>query len=170
VLGLGVFFLAYYTTHVSTGNGTASVTVLFGSIFGISNNAATAAILIAVGLILVLLLIAPPLLFASLDPAVAAGRGVPVRLLGPLFLDIVGATAAEASQAIGALLLFGLLAPPRPPRNASPTGPGPRSPCPGRSRLPRCGSVSAWPTPTRSCPPASRSWPSRPPSSHWRPC
>jgi zinc/manganese transport system permease protein len=43
---------------------------------------------------------------------VAAARGVPVRLLGPLFLALVGVTAAEASQAIGALLLFGLVAAP----------------------------------------------------------
>lgn len=112
VLGLGVFFLAYYTTHASTGNGTASVSVLFGSIFGISRSAAVTAVLIAVGLLAVLAVIARPLLFASLDPGVAAARGIPVRLLGPLFLAIVGATAAEASQAIGALLLFGLLAAP----------------------------------------------------------
>jgi zinc/manganese transport system permease protein len=52
------------------------------------------------------------LMFSSIDPTVAAARGVPVRLIGPLFLAIVGATAAEASQAIGALLLFGLLAAP----------------------------------------------------------
>ena len=31
VLGLGVFFLAYYTTHASTGNSAANVTVLFGA-------------------------------------------------------------------------------------------------------------------------------------------
>jgi zinc/manganese transport system permease protein len=37
---------------------------------------------------------------------------VPVRLIGPLFLGIVGATAAEATQAVGALLLLGLLAAP----------------------------------------------------------
>lgn len=112
VLGLGVFFLAYYTTHASSGNGAASVTVLFGSIFGISAGAATTAVLIAVALIALLLVLARPLLFASLDPAVAAARGVPVRLLGPLFLAVVGASAAEASQAVGALLLFGLLAAP----------------------------------------------------------
>ena len=114
ILGLGVFFLAYYTTHGSGSgsNGAASVTVLFGSIFGISGAAATTAILIAIGLILALLVIARPLLFASIDPAVAAARGVPVRLLGPVFLAIVGASAAEASQAVGALLLFGLLAAP----------------------------------------------------------
>jgi zinc/manganese transport system permease protein len=112
VLGLGVFFLAYYTTHGSTGNGAANVNVLFGSIFGISAGDAATAAWVAVGLIVVLLAIARPLLFASLDPDVAAARGVPVRFLGPLFLAVVGATAAEASQAVGALLLFGLLAAP----------------------------------------------------------
>ena len=112
VLGLGVFFLAYYTTYGSGGDGAASVRVLFGSIYGISAGAATVSVVIAVALIVALLLIARPLLFASIDPAVAAARGVPVRLLGPVFLAIVGASAAEASQAIGALLLFGLLAAP----------------------------------------------------------
>jgi len=114
ILGLGVFFLAYYTTHGSgsSANGNANVTVLFGSIFGISAAAAATSAWIALGLIVVLVLIARPLLFASLDPAVAAGRGVPVRILGPLFLAIVGATAGEASQAVGALLLLGLLAAP----------------------------------------------------------
>ena len=112
MLGLGVFFLTVYTTHSATGNGAANVNVLFGSIFGISPAAARTATWIALAGIAVLLVIARPLLFASLDPAVAAARGVPVRLLGPLFLALVGVTAAEASQAIGALLLFGLVAAP----------------------------------------------------------
>jgi zinc/manganese transport system permease protein len=112
VLGLGVFFLALYTTHAATGNAAANVNVLFGSIFGISHAQARTAAGIALTGIAALLAIARPLLFASLDPAVAAARGVPVRLLGPLFLTLVGLTAAEASQAIGALLLFGLVAAP----------------------------------------------------------
>jgi zinc/manganese transport system permease protein len=112
VLGLGVFFLNYYTTHSSTSNGAANVNVLFGSIFGISADATRTAALIALGLVVVLLAIGRPLLFASLDPAVSAAAGVPVRLLGPLFLSIVGAAAAEASQIVGALLLFGLMAAP----------------------------------------------------------
>jgi zinc/manganese transport system permease protein len=112
VLGLGVFFLAIYTTHRATSDSAASVNVLFGSIFGISTSDAFTAAWIACGLIALLLVIARPLLFASIDPDVARARGVPVRLLGPVFLAIVGATAAEASQAIGALLLFGLLATP----------------------------------------------------------
>jgi zinc/manganese transport system permease protein len=112
VLGLGVFFLAFYTTYRATGNSTANVTVLFGSIFGLSAHDAALTAGIATGLVVVLVLIARPLLFASLDPDVAAARGIPVRLLGVLFLAIVGATAGEASQAVGALVLTGLLAAP----------------------------------------------------------
>jgi zinc/manganese transport system permease protein len=112
ILGLGVFFLAYYTTHASTGNPTASVTVLFGSIFGISADAAVTAVAIAAILITVMLTIARPLMFASVDPTVAAVTGVPVKFLGIVFLGLVGAAVAEASQVVGALLVLGLLAAP----------------------------------------------------------
>jgi zinc/manganese transport system permease protein len=112
VLGLGVFFLAYYTTHDSTSNGAANVNVLFGSLFGISTPAMWTAVVVAAVLVIAILTIARPLLFASIDSAVAAAADVPVRALGALFLALVGATAAEASQIVGALLLFGLLAAP----------------------------------------------------------
>lgn len=113
VLGLGVFFLTVYTTSRSgTGNGAASVTVLFGSIYGLSGSRAATTAVIAVVVCAVLLLGARPLLFASLDPDVAQARGVPVRLLGFAFLAMVGVTAAEASQVVGALLILGLLAAP----------------------------------------------------------
>src|SRR2546425_1157900 len=36
ILGLGVFFLTLYTTSRSSGNGSAGITVLFGSIYGLS--------------------------------------------------------------------------------------------------------------------------------------
>lgn len=113
VLGLGVLALSIYTSSRSAGhNGTAGVNALFGSIFGVSAAQARLIGLIALVVILMLIAIARPLLFASLDEAVAAARGVPVRLLGITFLVIVGATAAEASQAVGSLLLLGLLAAP----------------------------------------------------------
>ncbi|HEX2903250.1 MAG TPA: metal ABC transporter permease [Jatrophihabitans sp.] len=112
VLGLGVFFLAYFTSHSSTADGAAGTRVLFGSIFGIGPSAARLAVLIAAVVLLALAAIARPLLFASIDPQVAQARGVPVRWLGPAFLALVGLTAAEASQAVGALLLFALLAAP----------------------------------------------------------
>ena len=112
ILGLGVFFLTLYTTSRSTANGTAGTSVLFGSIFGLSAEQAGIAVAVGAGIFVAVMLIARPLLFASLDEAVAAARGVPVRALGIGFLAIAGATAAEATQAVGALLLLGLLAAP----------------------------------------------------------
>jgi zinc/manganese transport system permease protein len=112
ILGLGVFFLTLYTTSRSTANGTAGVTVLFGSIFGLSAGQAATAAWIAGGIALVVVVIARPLLFASIDETVASAKGVPVALLGVVFLALVGATAAEAAQAVGSLLLLGLIAAP----------------------------------------------------------
>jgi zinc/manganese transport system permease protein len=112
ILGLGVFFLTLFTTTNSAGNGNAGVNVLFGSIFGLSLSEAVTAATVAAVIVAVMVAIARPLLFASVDGAVAAARGVPVRLLGYGFLALVGAAAAEATQAVGALLLLGLLAAP----------------------------------------------------------
>jgi zinc/manganese transport system permease protein len=112
ILGLGALFLTYYTTHGSGNNGTANVNVLFGSIFGINDQARTLAVAVAAGLGAVLIVIARPLLFATIDPAVAQAAGVPTRLLSTLFLAVVGATVAEATQIIGALVVLGLLAAP----------------------------------------------------------
>ena len=85
---------------------------LFGSVFGLSRQQAVLAAAVAGLAILVLLAIARPLLFASLDAAVADARGVPVRALGIGFLCLVGGGVAEATQAVGALLVLGLLAAP----------------------------------------------------------
>ncbi len=113
VLGLGVLALSVYATSArAAATGASGVSVLFGSVFGLSASAARTAALVAAALVAVALVIARPLLFASLDEAVAAARGVPVRVLGVGFLALVGMTAAEATQAVGALLLLGLLAAP----------------------------------------------------------
>ncbi|MEW1859939.1 metal ABC transporter permease [Streptomyces sp. NPDC088194] len=112
ITGLGAFFLTLYTTSGGANNAGAGVRVLFGSIFGMSAGQAGTAAAVAAGVCAVVLAVFRPLLFASVDEAVAAARGVPVRLLGFGFLALVGVTAAEASQAVGSLLLLGLLAAP----------------------------------------------------------
>jgi zinc/manganese transport system permease protein len=111
-LGLGVLFLAIFTTKHSAGNGTAGVRVLFGSIFGLSSTQARTVAIVATAACILLLAVARPLLYTSLDPAVAAARGIPVRALELGFLALLGLVAAQASQAVGALLLLGLLAAP----------------------------------------------------------
>lgn len=112
ILGLGVLFLSLYITSKAAATGATSISVLFGSILGLSGRQAVLAAAVGLGVALALVGIARPLLFASLDEAVAAGRGVPVRALGVGFLGLVGATAALSAQAVGALLLLGLLAAP----------------------------------------------------------
>jgi zinc/manganese transport system permease protein len=112
MLGLGVLFLSIYTAGSSGSNGTAGVSVLFGSILGLSGGAARIAAAIAGAVCAGVVLVARPLLFASVDEGIAAAAGVPVRVLGVGFLALVGVTAAETTQAVGALLLLGLLAAP----------------------------------------------------------
>lgn len=112
VLGLGVLFLSLYTSNRSASGGTAGVSILFGSILGLQ--AAQAVITAVAGAIttLALFAIARPLMFISVDPDVAAARGVPTTMVTLFFLVLLGATVAEAVQAVGALLIFGLMVTP----------------------------------------------------------
>lgn len=110
VLGTGALFLNLFNTHVSgTGTGFSGVKVLFGNILGISTDQVYIIALISGLAVLVLAVIARPLLFASLDPDVAAARGVPVRALGLFFMVLLAVTVSEATLAVGALLVFALL-------------------------------------------------------------
>jgi zinc/manganese transport system permease protein len=112
VLGLGVFFLDLFNRGVNGGNGIVASRTLFGSIFALTTSEARLAALIGVGVVLAVLAIARPLLYATVDPQVASARGVPVALLGATLLVLLGIDAAEATQAVGALLLLGLIAAP----------------------------------------------------------
>ena len=112
ILGLGALFLTVYTTSSSGTDATSGVNVLFGSIFGLSRSQAVTDAVIALAVAATVVAIGRPLLFASIDEPVAGARGVRVRALGFVFLGLVGMTAAAATQAVGALLLLGLLAAP----------------------------------------------------------
>ena len=112
VLGLGVLFLSLYSSGRSGAHGTAGVGVLFGSILGLDAGQVTVTAALAVAVLVTLAVMGRPLLFATVDEAVAGARGVPVRLIGTAFLVLVGVTAAQATQVVGALLILGLLAAP----------------------------------------------------------
>ena len=104
ILGLGALFLSIFTTTQSgsgaTG-GNAGVDVLFGSILGLSSGQALGDAVVALAIVAVFILIGRPLVFASLDPSVAAARGVPVRALDYAFFILLGITAGVATQAVG---------------------------------------------------------------------
>lgn len=105
-LGLGVLFTSLYA---SGKNAVATVSALFGSIVSVSRGDIVTTLVSGLVVLLLLACIFRPLLFASIDPEVAATRGVPVRLLSILFLILVAVTVAMAVQVVGALLVFALL-------------------------------------------------------------
>jgi zinc/manganese transport system permease protein len=83
--------------------------LLFGTFLGITDHQVVILGAVAGASLVALAVIGRPLLFASVEPAVAAARGVPVRLLSILFLVILAVAVAEVSQITGALLVFALL-------------------------------------------------------------
>jgi zinc/manganese transport system permease protein len=112
VLGLGLLFLSIFTSSHSASAGNTGISVLFGSILGMQPAQASIASAAGVLTCIALLAIARPLLFVSLDPEVATSRGVPIRALTAFFLVLVAITVAESVQAVGALLVFGLMVTP----------------------------------------------------------
>jgi zinc/manganese transport system permease protein len=102
-MGLGVLLLGFY--H---GFATEATNILFGDIFGVSGGQLLLLGVIALGVTVVMAVIYRPLLFASVDPEVAVARGVPVRLLGIVFLFILAFTVTEAAQVVGTLLVLSL--------------------------------------------------------------
>jgi zinc/manganese transport system permease protein len=103
-LACGFLFVSLYGGNLS---GTTSL--LFGTFFGITNSQVV--VLLAVALVAIALVgvAARPLMFASIDPDVAAARGLPTRWLSIGFLVLLGVAAAEVSQVTGSLLVFALL-------------------------------------------------------------
>ena len=142
VLGLGVLFLSLYSSGRSGSHGTAGVGVLFGSILGLDAQQTAITVVVVAAVLAGLALIGRPLLLATLDEAVAAARGVPVRVVGYSYLALVGLIVAQATRVVGALLVLGLLAAPGGAARRLTTRPGPLQPWPPPpSRWPRSGSA-----------------------------
>ena len=107
-LALGFLFI-----HLATAEYAANVyNVLFGNILGIDDTDVTVIAWATVILLGILVCIARPLFFASLDPDVAAARGVPVRTLAFGYLVLLALVVALAVQIVGVLLIFALLVTP----------------------------------------------------------
>jgi zinc/manganese transport system permease protein len=102
-LGVGVYLLSLYK-----GFATAATNILFGQIFGVSPGQIVLLTAIAVGVLVVMAVLYRPLLFASVDPELAAARGVPTRLVGLLFVYVLALTVTEAAQIVGTLLVLSL--------------------------------------------------------------
>jgi zinc/manganese transport system permease protein len=106
-LGLGFLFISLY--HGQLGDLEA---LLFGTFLGITAGQVQTLLWVAVAAMAILAFVARPLLFASVDAAVARARGVPTRVLGVGFLLLLGLAVAATAQITGALLVFALLVTP----------------------------------------------------------
>lgn len=104
-LGCGFLFAQLYPGFLTgTLNG-----LLFGTFLGVTDDQVLVLATVAAAGVAVLAGVGRPLLFASVDPAVARARGVPVRALGIVHLVVLAVAVAEISQITGALLVFALL-------------------------------------------------------------
>jgi zinc/manganese transport system permease protein len=106
-LATGFLFVSLYHGFLS-----GLTSLLFGTIAGVSSQQLDVLLVAALACLIVLAAIGRPLLWASIDPAAAAANGVPVQLVGGLFLLVLGVAAAGASQITGSLLVFALLVAP----------------------------------------------------------
>ncbi len=106
-LGLGILALSLYEGRAANKFG-----LLTGQIVAVNDPQLVWLAGIALVVIVTLLLIWRPLNFASLDPEVAAARGVPTRMLAFLFMLLLGLSVAASVQVVGALLVLSLLVTP----------------------------------------------------------
>src|SRR5260370_28357429 len=101
-LALGFLFI-----HLATAEYAANVyNVLFGNVLGISDADVSIILWSTLVLLVILLVIARPLCFASLDPDVAAAQGVPVRALAFVYLVLLALVVAGAGPGGGVRFLF----------------------------------------------------------------
>jgi zinc/manganese transport system permease protein len=112
VLGVGALLLAVLAATPGGSSGVTLANALFGSIFSLTNSGALLAAGVASVVAIALGAMVRPLLLATLDAELATVRGLPVRAFGTAFLALLAAVTAESTQAVGALLLLGLLAAP----------------------------------------------------------
>lgn len=105
--GLGLFFSSLATRSSST-----VTNVLFGNLLAVTGQQLVLFAVAVVVLAVVITFVFRPLLFASVNPAVAEAKGVPVRMLSVIFMALLGLSVTMAVQAVGTLLLFALVVTP----------------------------------------------------------
>jgi len=106
-LGLGILALSLYSGRAANKFG-----LLTGQIIAVDEPQLIWLAGICLVVLVTLALVWRPLTFASLDPEVAAARGVPTRALSVVFMLLLGLSVAASVQVVGALLVLSLLVTP----------------------------------------------------------
>ena len=103
-LGLGVLFLSLYQAYA-----TEALSLLFGGILEVSDEQLRNLVIVGAVVLIGLTLLYRPLLFSSVDPEIAAARGVPLRALSVAIFLLLALTTAEAIQVVGVLFVLTLV-------------------------------------------------------------
>lgn len=106
-LGLGILALSLYDGRAANKFG-----LLTGQIVAVDAPQLYWLFAICTFILIALAIVWRPLTFASLDPEVAAARGVPTRALSVIFMLLLGLAVAASVQVVGALLVLSLLVTP----------------------------------------------------------
>jgi len=106
-LGIGILALALYPGRAANKFG-----LLTGQIVAVDDPKLASLAVISAIVLVSMVVIWRPLLFATLDSEVAAARGVNTRVLGIVFVMLLGLAVAAAVQVVGALLVLALLVTP----------------------------------------------------------
>jgi zinc/manganese transport system permease protein len=106
-LGLGILCLALYRGRAANKFG-----LLTGQIVSVDNPQLGFLLVVSAIVVVTLVVVWRPLMFASVDPDVAAAAGIPVRTLAIVFMLVLGLATAVSVQIVGALLVLSLLVTP----------------------------------------------------------
>jgi zinc/manganese transport system permease protein len=106
-IGLSALFL--YLTSVTGATTGAVQQVLFGSIFTTTSGTIPAVITLGGISLVSLAVIGRPLLLSTVSPDMAVARGVPVRLVGVLYMLALAVSVGLSALTIGAILSTALL-------------------------------------------------------------
>jgi zinc/manganese transport system permease protein len=111
VFGAGLALAALFlyldtTTQTTTG---AAITVMFGSMFAIPPSTSGLAALVGLLALIIVAVQYRPLLLSSLDPELAAARGVRVGSVGLLYALVLALAVSLSAITVGAILSTALL-------------------------------------------------------------
>ena len=95
--------------YLYPGRSSSAFSLLTGQIVGVSSASLEILAVLTALVVVTMALLWRPLLFATVDPVLAAASGVKVRVLALVFAALIGVVASQGVQIVGALLLIALL-------------------------------------------------------------
>jgi zinc/manganese transport system permease protein len=101
--------LGLYFASLSSKASKTMQSVLFGNILAIDKTSILVFLAVTILVVVTMLFIGRPLLFASITPVVAQAKGVHVKLLNIVFILLLSFATTMSIQVVGTLLLFALL-------------------------------------------------------------